>query len=111
MFEGKPPVAPVAKGQESGDSAGEGLCAISWTDLVAKLAAARDLRAELSDCAEIGVASFDALSAQHLALHHDKHPPEGKDSVNPDDLANGKGPECMTGLRADRINTGNRGNT
>ncbi|WP_340588165.1 hypothetical protein [Erythrobacter alti] len=95
---------------------GEELCALDWSELVAKLAAARDLRSELASQANGVLASFDALSAHHIALQHDKAP-EGltagnsKHSVNPDALANGKDACATSDRRADRDDPANRGNT
>ena len=83
MFEGKLPTPvealPLGELQD-----GEVLRSLSWSDLVARLSAARDLRASL----EGSEASFDAGSARRIAAHHN-----GKSSINPDDLGNGKGPE------------------
>ena len=83
MFEGKLPTPvealPLGELQD-----GEVLRPLSWSDLVARLSAARDLRASL----EGSEASFDAGSARRIAAHHN-----GKSSINPDDLGNGKGPE------------------
>ena len=79
MFEGN--LSSVVAGQ-TGDVGA--LRAVAWSELAAKLAAARDLRASL----EGSEASFDAGSARRIAAHHN-----GKSSINPDDLGNGKGPE------------------
>ena len=72
MFEGKPPFAAGAHGSESQAQSGEDLRALSWSDLVAKLGAARDLRRALGEMRsrenDDGTpASFDAHSAQLLA--------------------------------------------
>ena len=83
MFEGKPPATADAYRLEEPQE-GESLRPLSWSDLVARLSAARDLRASL----EGSEASFDAGSARRIAAHHN-----GKSSINPDDLGNGKGPE------------------
>ena len=92
MFEGKPPIAPDAHISATGKAPGEELCQLSWSDLVAKLAAARDLRVALAHHDDLAPASFDAGSARHLALHHDLlRQDESERGVNPDDLGNGKG--------------------
>lgn len=90
MFEGKTPFPPAASGSDRGDSAGEELCALKWPDLVAKLAAARDLREELARVEDDALASFDPHGAAHLASHHEKSPVDGKRDVNLDSLVNGK---------------------
>ncbi len=64
---------------------------LSWSDLVAKLAAARDLREALTQDEEAALASFDPDCAAHIASHQDKFPDDGKRDVNPDGLGNSKG--------------------
>ena len=86
MFEGKPPRADEALPLEDAQD-GETLRSLSWTDLVARLSAARDLRASYQGAGETAEGSFDAGSARRVAAHHN-----GKHPVNLDDLANGKGP-------------------
>jgi hypothetical protein len=84
MFEAKPlSPAPYAP-SESRDSAGS-LHPVRWPDLVAKLDAARDLRASLLAHPEEGEASFDPHCAQHIAALC-----EGKRGINLDDLVDGK---------------------
>jgi hypothetical protein len=78
MFEGKP-ILPE-------ESATDSLRPLAWSDLAARLAATRDLRASLAVGEEGGVASFDANSARWIAAHR-----SGQDGVNPDVSANGKG--------------------
>ncbi|KLE34367.1 hypothetical protein [Aurantiacibacter luteus] len=101
MFEGKPPVPPLANGTHTGDSSGAELCALTWSDLVARLAAARDLRREMAANDESGAASFDASSALHIAHIGDRDThTAGRGHqllVNPDDLANGKTDGCNNG--------------
>lgn len=74
MFEGKRPTADTAH-----------LRAVSWSDLVAKFDAARELRAALGTGEIAGEASFDPDSARHIAEIG-----EGKPDINLDDLADGK---------------------
>jgi hypothetical protein len=82
MFEGKPPK----------HDAGASLHAVSWADLSARLAAARDLRKALAQD-ENGEGSFDAASARWIADHADLV--GGKPDVNPDDLGNRKAVDPM----------------
>ena|SRR5688500_11323915 len=84
MFEGKPPriVEALPLGEQAD---GESLRPLSWGDLVARLAQARELRASLDGVPAASDASFDAGSARCIAAHHN-----GKHSVNLDDLGNGK---------------------
>ncbi len=95
MFEGKPPKAPLAPdfGPAGGDAGM--LREMTWSDLRARLDAARDLREALHQVEEEHLASFDASSARHIAALA-----QGKHSVNPDDLANGKGHGCMDAARS-----------
>lgn len=89
MFEGKPPLS--GESRPLGEWDGEALRPLSWGDLVARLSAARDLRAAFEP-GEGGpadsAASFDAGCARRIAAHHN-----GKDAVNLDSSADGKGPE------------------
>lgn len=94
MFEGKPPKA----------DAGASLQAVTWADLSARLAAARDLRKALAGD-ENGEGSFDAASARWIADHA-----EGKPDVNPDDLGNGKAVNGMAGVERAQPMPGDRGN-
>jgi hypothetical protein len=95
MFEGKPPrIAESALFDEQSES--DVLRTLSWNDLVARLAAARDLRASFAGAGELSDASFDAGSARRIAAHHN-----GKHSINLDDSSNGKGPRGKAG-RADQ---------
>lgn len=85
MFEGKPPnpatFHPLGEPLES-----DALRPLSWSELVARLAAARNLRDSLGGRAPNSKGSFDARSARRMAAHHD-----GKRAVNLEDLGNGKG--------------------
>jgi len=81
MFEGKPPAPGKATPLEL---EGE-LRPVSWSDLVARLDAARGLRAGTGVRHPDKDASFDPGSARHIAAHAD-----GKPGVNLDALADGK---------------------
>ena len=84
MFEAKPfSPAPFAP-SELEDSV-RSLRPVRWPDLVAKLDAARDLRASLAAHNGEGEASFDPGCAQHIAALC-----EGKRGINLDDLVDGK---------------------
>lgn len=120
MFEGKPPFAPDARVWKHGEAVDDSLCAVDWNDLKARLAAARDLRRELQAGEPCDVASFDADSARRLAAQHervdeiafgDAPVANGKDGVNPDDLANGKGVSPNIGRHSESGDPANRGNT
>jgi hypothetical protein len=100
MFEGKQPLAKVSHdfAQDLRDEPGDAapLRAMTWSDLRASLEAARDTRLALRAQAEGQLASFDSLSARHLAGLS-----ESKLAVNPDDLANGKGSGRMDDASAE----------
>ena len=87
MFEGKPICATTPSER---NCAGE-LRPVTWSDLVAKLDAARDLRSALTGHGGAGDGSFDRGSAQHIAALG-----EGERGVNLDDLGNGKAARGMT---------------
>ncbi|MCX7677119.1 MAG: hypothetical protein N2Z59_07065 [Alteraurantiacibacter sp.] len=92
MFETKPPAAhpPAADPGEALP-----LRAMTWSDLRARLDAARDLHRALARQDPDRMASFDARSAQHIAELAD-----GKRAINPQDSANGKGSGHTTGADA-----------
>ena len=86
MFEAKPPLLPPFTGGEAGQTEDDSLRELSWGDLRSRLEAARDLRVTLARAVVADPASFDAPAARYVAaLEH------GKETVNPSDLANGKG--------------------
>ena len=84
MFEGKPPRTADALPLEEPQH-GESLRPLSWGDLVARLSAAREVRASYRGAGAAVDASFDAGSARRIAAHHN-----GKHGINLDDLGNGK---------------------
>jgi hypothetical protein len=90
MFEGKLPSAGAAQPLDKA-AAGQGrLRPVSWSDLVARFDAVRELRTELGIGETSGGASFDPNSARHIAEIAD-----GKPDINLDDLANGKAANGM----------------
>jgi len=100
MFEGKSVRADFD--QPNGESSS--LHRVTWSELVARLDAARDLRAVLGGQQAGGEASFDLASARHIAELGD-----GKHDVNLDGLANGKGPSGMSGQTEQRGSDSVRG--
>ncbi|RPF71343.1 hypothetical protein [Aurantiacibacter spongiae] len=130
MFEGKQPEAAHSRESVGPDAGRESLRRVTWSDLVSRLAAARELRAELASASggrKTDPASFDAAFARHIAALGEPHAgstghvvrrPEKQD-VNPNGLGNGKcqrrktgrveGPDA--GPRADRDQTASRGST
>jgi hypothetical protein len=86
MFEGNLPATPGFTGVEATLADSDSLRELSWSDLRARLEAARDLRLSLAHGAVQDMASFDAPMARHVAALANV-----KDAVNPADLANGKG--------------------
>ena len=86
MFEGKPPHPRDAQALDGEPRDIDALRPLSWTDLVARLAAARHLRSPYGAPNPGGEASFDAGSARRIAAHHG-----GKHDVNLDVSGNGKG--------------------
>lgn len=112
MFEGKAPLALDSRNSANGEMPEEALCELKWSDLVARLSAARELRAELALSDESMLASFDAESARHIASHHEgPRADNDKHDVNPDDLGNGKGHAAIHQSRADRDPMATRGTT
>jgi hypothetical protein len=85
MFEGKLPNAGGAQALDRAGSVQDSLRAVSWTDLVARFDAARELRAELGSGETAGGASFDPDAARHIAELS-----ENTEDINFDALANGK---------------------
>lgn len=92
MFEGNVFSQRPEPARTGGGSEGESLREISWSDLRARLDAARDLRASLAQAQDLEGASFDLPAARCIAALGD-----GKDVVNRTDLANGKGTCAIAG--------------
>ena len=100
MFEGKPPRLGDAGPLNERAPDGDALRPLSWSELVARLSAARDLRGSFEPRESDGEGSFDAGCARRIAAHHNGNP-----AVNPADSSNGKGPQgtafgAMHGARA-----------
>ena len=88
MLEGKLPRPGDPRPLDIEPADGDSLRPLSWSDLVARLTAARELRGEGGASSEGSEGSFDASSARLIAAHHN-----GKQLVNLDDSSNGKGSE------------------
>ena len=112
MFEGKLPIPGEARARHA-PFADEELHALSWSDLVARLAAARDLREVLRHApvipAATPAASFDPDSAQHLAQLHDPAADSSKPAVNPEPSADGKTTWAKDAMRTERTRPVSRG--
>lgn len=87
MFEGKPLQGRDPQPEETTSDTSDELRPLTWGDLRTRLDAARDLRTASACRVEDRLASFDANSASRIAAQAD-----GKEAVNPDDLAICKGP-------------------
>ena len=108
MFESKPSLSHAQCGAQ-GEFADEGLIEFSWSDLISRLCATQDLREALAQIPATARASFDSMTAEHLAnrrvfAHH-----EGKQSVNLDPSVNGKGPGAKDGSGAKPAQSALRG--
>jgi len=103
MFEKKIP-EPGQPDSSQGEFSEEVLQDLSWTELAARLAAARDLRRELDLPEGSGQASFDANFARQLAGQED-----GKPTINRMGLAHGKQAGDKDGGTSQDAVTGNRG--
>lgn len=106
MYEGKPPFAPAGQRPDRDSGPVTPLRELTWSDLRARLEAARDLRAGMEREHDHPPASFDAGFASCLAARGN-----GKEDVNPSDLANGKGSGRNEGIAHDVVPSVSRGNT
>jgi hypothetical protein len=90
MFEGK--ILPTTPHDEANDgtSAEEGVRALSWSELIGRLGAARDFRRLMGGGAQNGTGSFNASCASHLAALDG-----GTPGINPFDLTDRKMANCM----------------
>ena len=91
MFEGKPLLAAEPQISAMGEALGAPATGLQWSDLVAKLDAARDLRAALNLADPSQLASFDAGLAQRLCAQEASAWGNDERAVNLEDSANGKG--------------------
>jgi len=96
MFEGKPPIPARAGDYADTGSAQVQLRALSWSELIARFTAARELQSALISPSDQSLASFDAQSARHLAAMHEGECEIGKEVVNLDDSGNRKGAKADT---------------
>ena len=90
MYQGKLPKAPHGRDSQADGDAVDSLRVMTWSDLRARLEAARDLRDSCAEDDDGELASFDPFSARRIAAQV-----EGKQSVNPTDLANRKDNGCI----------------
>ncbi|MXO60580.1 hypothetical protein GRI89_13625 [Altererythrobacter salegens] len=97
MFQAKLHRQDVGLPFDHADGKAGDLRPVRWSDLVAKLDAARDLRDALHGHDGASEASFDSSCARHIAALGD-----GKHDVNLDALANGKAPNGMTHAQIER---------
>lgn len=111
MFETKPPVSAKAHSVAAPHDVAEELRAVSWADLAAKLAAAREGRSAIGEGSVSSPASFDALSAQHLAEMDEVEKANHHDAVNLTDLGNRKGAGGITNANEEQQRPATRGNT
>lgn len=109
MFEKKPPVVPEASDSAATAKAGEQLHKLSWSDLVAKLEAVRDLSQELASSEapheDSEIASFNEDCAHHLAEQQAPFSPNYELPVNLDNSGNRK---HSAGIKSPDDNANNR---
>ena len=109
MFEGKPPLPLHALTSVEGHYADEDLMAFSWSDLIGRLCATRELGAALAHVPDAARASFDGMTAQHLANRRAFALHKGKQDVNPVASGNGKGAGSKDGSGAASAHSALRG--
>lgn len=98
MYEGK---IQIPARMQHGD--GIALRAFAWSELTARLAAARELRRELRQCGPFGGASFtDAAAAYFTSIE------PNKPTVNQDALSHGNSTQCMSDFAEGEAATGDR---
>lgn len=98
MFEGKVLSQRLGPAPDGDGDDGDSLREITWSDLRARLDAARDLRASMAQPQDQDGASFDVPAARRIAALGD-----GKDVINRTDLANGKRTCATTGASHDAL--------
>lgn len=93
MFENNTITGHGAPGSPGAGEEPESLRPLVWGELVARFAAARDLRHAVAATRDGAQCSFDRSAARHL---HDLG--QGKPAVNPDGLGICKSPARITGV-------------
>ncbi|WP_137680425.1 hypothetical protein [Aurantiacibacter suaedae] len=111
MFEPNTPFVPENAAPASEDESQAGLRRVSWSELNARLAAARELRIALGGREDDAgdAASFDAEVARHVAHLHEPPGQHGKNRVNPDHSTNGKRGDGKSGARQEDWRPATRG--
>ena len=109
MFESKPSHPHHAFPHAPGYFADESLTAFSWTDLIARLCATQDLRRTLAQIPATARASFDSMTAEHLANRRAFAFHESKPGVNLAPSVNGKGVRAKDGSSATSAQSALRG--
>ena len=96
MYEGK--ILQTGHGEGQGDDTGDGLSALSWAEISARLAAAHDFRRLMGRGGQDGACSFNPASARHIAELGAALGPalgEGKPGIHPIALSDGKMTDSM----------------
>ena len=117
MFESKHPFVAdeSAQASESESASQAGLRRVSWSELNARLAAARELRIAFGEgegetAGGTGdAASFDAEIARHVAHLHEPPGHHGKNRINLDHSTNGKRRDAITSARHEDWRPATRG--
>ena len=111
MFEPKNPFVPddSAQASESENASQAGLHRVSWSELNARLAAARELRMAFGEGEASDAASFDPEIARHVAHLHEPPGHHGKNPINPDHSTNGKRKDGITCARHEDWRPATRG--
>lgn len=90
MFEARRPLRTAHAMPVSGGDGAGAMHELSWSDLVARMAASRDFRTIIANSEGDGDASFDSGSARWIAQHRSAALPNGDFGINPEASANGK---------------------
>ena len=109
MFEPKTPFVPENAAPASEDESQAGLRRVSWSELNARLAAARELRMAFGEGDPGDDASFDAEMARHVAHLHEPPGHHGKNHINPDHATNRKRMDGITCVRHEDWRPATRG--
>ena len=104
MFEGSILHAGLdSVGQDNALDA-DGLRELGWSELVARLSAARDYRRLMNTAPDRAEGSFDSASARQMQSFGD-----GQRGINPFALTNIKLGTAINGASSETMNTGDRG--